>query len=56
MKAVILIRNEEKDHNAQILRLREYCVNNNIEVVQEITGLIDLTKINFTEETVILGV
>ncbi len=63
MKAVIFARvstkkQEKGGHSidSQITKLRQYCDKNNIEVIREIYGKVNLAEINFSEQTVVLGV
>ena len=62
MKAVIFARvatqeQEDDEHsiNNQFAKLREYCRANDIEVIKEIIGKVNLTDIDFSEQTVVLG-
>ena len=62
MKAVILARVPTPKQGVsysideQIYKLEEYCKTNNIEVIKEICGKVNLAEIDFSEQTVVLGV
>lgn len=63
MKAVIFARisiqekeTEKHSIDTQIAKLREYCKENDIEVIKEIHGKVNLAEIDFSEQTVVLGV
>jgi hypothetical protein len=63
MKAVIFARVETQEQeagehsiDAQLTKLRGYCKTNNIKIIKEIHGKVNLAEIDFSEKTVVLGV
>lgn len=55
-KAVIFARqSDSRSVDSQFIELRSYCQNSNLEVVDQIEGKINLSLIDFSEATVILG-
>ena len=63
MKAVIFARVSTQEQeaegcsiNTQFAKLREYCKANDIEIIKEIIGKVNLADIDFSEQTVVLGV